>query len=133
MPALAILHDLSIVELRLARREPDRRASMQLLAIAIALKGLSRGEAARRAVLALLPPQRLDEPQQHGPAEALVHVQGACCARGRKQISVAKRLLPTPISHRSSAEVALGRARGTSPCKALSSGAGSADAAGGPV
>ena len=38
---------------------------------------------------------------------SLVHVQGACCARCRRQISVAKRLLPTLISHRSSAEIAL--------------------------
>jgi cytochrome c553 len=41
------------------------------------------------------------------PAAYLVHVQGACCARCRRQISVAKRLLPTLISHRSFAEVAL--------------------------
>jgi hypothetical protein len=42
-------------------------------------------------------------------APVLVHVQGACCARCRRQISVAKRLLPTLISHRSFAEVALER------------------------
>src|ERR671917_393054 len=52
MPALAIRQDLPAAELRrLARREPDRRAAMRLLAIANALDGLSRAEAARRASL----------------------------------------------------------------------------------
>lgn len=50
MPALAIRQDLPAAELRrLARREPDRRAAMRLLAIANALDGLSRAEAARLA------------------------------------------------------------------------------------
>jgi transposase len=50
MPALAICQDLSAAELRrLARHEPDRRAAMRLLAIANALEGLSRAEAARLA------------------------------------------------------------------------------------
>jgi transposase len=50
MPALAICQDLSAAELRrLARFEPDRRAAMRLLAIANALEGLSRAEAARLA------------------------------------------------------------------------------------
>ena len=50
MPALAICRDLSPAELRrLARFEPDRRASMRLLAIANALEGMSRAEAARLA------------------------------------------------------------------------------------
>ena len=55
MPALAVRRDLSAEELRrLARREPerrepDRRAAMRLLAIANALGGLSRAEAARSA------------------------------------------------------------------------------------
>jgi transposase len=50
MPALAIRQDLPAAELRrLARREPDRRAAMRLLAIANALEGLSRAEAARLA------------------------------------------------------------------------------------
>jgi transposase len=50
MPAAAIHRDLSAEELRrLARREPDRRAAMRLLAIANALEGLSRAEAARLA------------------------------------------------------------------------------------
>ena len=50
MPALAIRQDLPAAELRrLARGEPDRRAAMRLLAIANALEGLSRAEAARRA------------------------------------------------------------------------------------
>ena len=50
MPALAIRQDRSAAELRrLARREPDRRAAMRLLAIADALEGLSRAEAARLA------------------------------------------------------------------------------------
>src|SRR5918998_3727340 len=50
MPALAIRRDLSAEELRRsARREPDRRAAMRLLAIANALDGLSGAEAARRA------------------------------------------------------------------------------------
>ena len=50
MPALAIRQDVSADELcRLARCEPDRRAAMRLLAIANALDGLSRAEAARLA------------------------------------------------------------------------------------
>ena len=50
MPALAIRQDLSAAELRrLARFEPSRRAAMRLLAIANALEGLSRAEAARLA------------------------------------------------------------------------------------
>ena len=50
MPALAIRQDLPAAELRrLARFEPDRRASMRLLAIANALEGMSRAEAARLA------------------------------------------------------------------------------------
>jgi transposase len=50
MPALAIRQDLPATELRrLARREPDRRAATRLLAIANALDGLSRAEAARLA------------------------------------------------------------------------------------
>ena len=50
MPALAIRQDLPAAELRrLARREPDRRAAMRLLAIASALEGRSRAEAARLA------------------------------------------------------------------------------------
>jgi transposase len=50
MPVLPIRDDLSAPELRrLARREPDRRAAMRLLAIANALDGLSRAEAARLA------------------------------------------------------------------------------------
>src|SRR5215207_2806397 len=48
MPALAIRHDLPAAALRrLARQEPDRRAAMRLLAIAHALDGFSRAEAAR--------------------------------------------------------------------------------------
>ena len=50
MPALAIRQDLPAEELRrLARREPDRRAATRLLAIANALDGFSRAEAARLA------------------------------------------------------------------------------------
>src|ERR687890_2675757 len=50
MPALAIRQDRSADELRrLARHEPDRRAAMRLIAIANALDGLSRAEAARLA------------------------------------------------------------------------------------
>jgi transposase len=50
MPALAIRRDLPAAELRRrARREPDRRAAMRLLAIAHALDGFSRAEAARLA------------------------------------------------------------------------------------
>ena len=50
MPALAIRQDLSAAELRRsARREPDRRAAMRLSAIANALDGFSRAEAARLA------------------------------------------------------------------------------------
>ena len=48
MPALAIREDLTATALRrLARSEPERRAAMRLLAIANALEGLSRAEAAR--------------------------------------------------------------------------------------
>ncbi len=50
MPALAIRQDLPADELRrLARHEPDRRAAMRLLAMANALEGMSRAEAARLA------------------------------------------------------------------------------------
>ena len=50
MPALAIRQDLPAAALRRrARREPDRRAAMRLLAIAHALDGFSRAEAARLA------------------------------------------------------------------------------------
>jgi transposase len=50
MPALAIRQDRPAEELcRLARREPDRRAATRLLAIANALDGFSRAEAARLA------------------------------------------------------------------------------------
>jgi transposase len=50
MPALAIRQDLTAAELRrLIRREPDRRAAMRLSAIANALDGFSRAEAARLA------------------------------------------------------------------------------------
>src|SRR3954471_10721218 len=50
MPALAIRQDLSATKLRrLSRHEPDRRAAMRLLAIAHALDGFSRAEAARLA------------------------------------------------------------------------------------
>ena len=50
MPALAVRRDRSAAELRqLARREPDRQAAVRLLAIASALEGLSRAEAARLA------------------------------------------------------------------------------------
>jgi hypothetical protein len=50
MPALAIRQDMTATELRrLARHEPDRRAAMRLLAIAHALDGFSRAEAARLA------------------------------------------------------------------------------------
>lgn len=50
MPALTIRQDLPAGELRhLARHEPDRRAAMRLLAIANALEGQSRAEAARLA------------------------------------------------------------------------------------
>ena len=50
MPALAIRQDLPPSELRrLARFELDRRASMRLLAVANALEGMSRAEAARLA------------------------------------------------------------------------------------
>lgn len=50
MPALAICQDLTPTELRrLARFELDRRASMRLLAIANALEGMSRADAARLA------------------------------------------------------------------------------------
>ncbi len=47
---LAIRDDLSAVELRrLARREPDRAAAVRMQAIAGALEGLTRAEAARLA------------------------------------------------------------------------------------
>lgn len=50
MPALAIRQDLPAGALRRrARHEPDRRAAMRLLAIAHALDGFSRAEAARLA------------------------------------------------------------------------------------
>jgi hypothetical protein len=50
MPALIIRGDLSVSDLRrLARREPDRRAALRLLAIANVRDGLSRAEAARLA------------------------------------------------------------------------------------
>jgi transposase len=50
MPALAIRQDLPAAELRRqARHEPDRRAAMRLFAIAHALDGFSRAEAARLA------------------------------------------------------------------------------------
>ena len=50
MPALAICQDLPAAALRrLARHEPDRRAAMRLIAIAHALDGFSRAEAARLA------------------------------------------------------------------------------------
>ncbi len=50
MPALAIRQDLAATELRrLARFKRDRRAAMRLLAIANALEGFSRAEAARLA------------------------------------------------------------------------------------
>jgi Winged helix-turn helix len=50
MPALVIHQDLPAAALRrLARHEPDRRAAMRLLAIAHALDGFSRAEAARLA------------------------------------------------------------------------------------
>ena len=52
MPALAIpiRQDLPAMELRrMARFEPDRWAGMRLLAIANALEGMSRAEAARLA------------------------------------------------------------------------------------
>ena len=50
MPALAIRQDLSAAELRrLARFETDRRAAMRLSAVANALEGMSRAEAARLA------------------------------------------------------------------------------------
>src|ERR671912_1137611 len=50
MPARAICRDLPAAGLRsLARHEPDRRAAMRLLAVAHALDGFSRAEAARLA------------------------------------------------------------------------------------
>jgi hypothetical protein len=50
MPALAIRRDLPAAELRRsARREPNHRAAMRLLAIASALEGRLRAEAARLA------------------------------------------------------------------------------------
>jgi putative transposase len=48
--ALAIRDDLTPWELRRhARREPNRRAALRMLAIANALEGMSRADAARRA------------------------------------------------------------------------------------
>jgi hypothetical protein len=48
--ALAIRDDVTPEALRrLARREPNRRAALRMLAIANALEGLSRAEAARLA------------------------------------------------------------------------------------
>jgi transposase len=50
--ALAIRDDLTAAELRRqARREPDRRAALRVLAIANALEGMSRADAARLAGL----------------------------------------------------------------------------------
>jgi hypothetical protein len=50
MPALAIRQDLPAAALRrLAGHQPDRRAAMRLMAIAHALDGFSRAEAARLA------------------------------------------------------------------------------------
>ena len=50
MGALAIREDVSAAELRrLARREKDRRAAARMYAIANALEGMSRAEAARLA------------------------------------------------------------------------------------
>ena len=49
MTALPIRQDYSPSELRrLAGREPDRRAALRLLAVANALEGMPRAEAARR-------------------------------------------------------------------------------------
>jgi hypothetical protein len=57
LPALAICQDLPAAELRsLARHEPDRRAAMRRLAIAHALDGFSRAEAARLAGMEALTP-----------------------------------------------------------------------------
>ena len=50
MVSLPIRQDLSAVELRYqARKENDARVSRRLLALAMALDGISRGEAARQA------------------------------------------------------------------------------------
>lgn len=50
MPALTIRQDLPAGELRrLARHKPDGRAAMRLPALAKALEGLSRADAARLA------------------------------------------------------------------------------------
>ena len=50
MVSLPIRQDLSAAELRdLARKESDARVSRRLLALAMALDGISRGEAARQA------------------------------------------------------------------------------------
>src|ERR687893_571493 len=50
MPALALPQNLAAAQLRrVARHEPDRRAAMRLVAIANALDGFSRAEAARLA------------------------------------------------------------------------------------
>jgi len=50
MPALPIAAGFAADELRgLARRVPDRSQSLRLIAIANALEGMERGEAARRA------------------------------------------------------------------------------------
>ena len=50
MVSLLIRQDLSAADLRdLARKESDARVSRRLLALAMALDGISRGEAARHA------------------------------------------------------------------------------------
>ena len=50
MPSVPIRQDLSAADLRsLARKEGDARVCRRLVAIAMALEGLSREEAARRA------------------------------------------------------------------------------------
>src|SRR4051812_15613138 len=50
MVSLPIRQDLSAADLRdLARKESDARVSRRLLALAMALDGISRGEAARQA------------------------------------------------------------------------------------
>src|SRR5918997_2085346 len=50
MPALALPQNLAAAQLRrVARHEPNRRAALRLLAIANALDGFSRAEAARLA------------------------------------------------------------------------------------
>ena len=100
MPALAVRRDLSAEELRrLARREPerrepDRRAAMRLLAIANALGGLSRAEAARSAGMERQAPRdavprynaegvdgRHDRPRPGRPEGSLPGQQAALKAR----------------------------------------------------